>query len=441
MGPRTEPSAPETMRTTRSTPTALGGRTWLALIVVGLVGQLAWTVENMYLNVYVYDTISPDPKVIATMVGASAVAATVATLLVGAWSDRMGRRRALIAVGYIAWGICTAAFGFVGAPSDVQAPTGAVLVGAIVAIVLLDCVMSAFGSGANDAAFSAWVTDSTDPGNRGRVDGALAVLPLIAMLLVFGLLDGLTRAGDWKLFFGIVGVATIVAGVLSWFLIQDRRVPARRERILTAVIHGLRPSTIQRQPALYITLAIWTVIGTSAQVFLPYVIIYLQRYLRLESYALALGIVLILASALSIVAGRLMDRIGKARFLLPAVGVFALGLVAMTFARELPLVIIAATIMMAGMMASIATVSAMTRDHTPADRAGAVQGVRMILAVMIPMIIGPFLGAAVISGAANTYTSLGVVQPVPGPEIFATAAVVLVLVPVLVAVRSKWVRS
>lgn len=425
----------------RATQTALGGRTWLALVVTGLVGQLAWTVENMYLNVYVYDTISPNPNVIAIMVGASAVAATAATLLVGAWSDRMGRRREIIAVGYVAWGSCTAAFGFVGAPSSVQEPTGAVLIGAIVAIVLLDCVMSAFGSGANDAAFSAWVTDSTTPGNRGKVDGVLAVLPLISMLLVFGLLDGITRAGDWKLFFGIVGIATIVTGALSWFLIKDRGVPARHERILTAVAHGLRPSTIRRQPALYLTLAIWTVIGVSTQVFLPYVIIYLQRYLRIESYALALGIVLIIASALSIVAGRLMDRIGKTRFLLPAVAVFGVGLIAMTFARELSLVIIAATIMMAGMMASLATVSAMTRDHTPADRAGAVQGIRMILAVMIPMIIGPFLGAAVITGAANTYTSLGVVQPVPGPEIFATAAVVLILVPALIALRAKWVRS
>lgn len=437
MGPRIEPSAPETLRSTRP---AIGGRTWLAMIVVGLVGQLAWTVENMYLNVYVYDTISADPNVIAILVGASAVAATVATILVGAWSDRMGRRRAIISVGYIAWGICTAGFGFVGAPAGGALPTGAALLGAIVAIVVLDCVMSMFGSGANDAAFTAWVTDSTAPANRGRVDGALAVLPLVAMLLVFGLLDGFTRAGDWKLFFGIVGIVTIVTGALSWFLVTDRGIPARDDRILTAVLHGLRPSTIRSQPALYLTLALWTVIGTSSQVFLPYVIIYLQRYLRIEAYALALGIVLILASVLSIVAGRLMDRIGKTRFLLPAVGVFAIGLIAMAFARELPMVIIAATIMMAGMMASLATVSAMTRDHTPSDRAGSVQGIRMILAVMIPMIVGPFLGAAVISGAKNTYTSLGVVQPVPGPEIFAAAAVVLVLVPVLVAVRAKLVR-
>nr|NLD40735.1 MFS transporter [Actinomycetales bacterium] len=73
-------------------PPALGARTWWVVVVVGLVGQLAWTIENMYLNLFVYERISPDPAVIAAMVAISAVAATVAAMLVGAWSDRVGAR-------------------------------------------------------------------------------------------------------------------------------------------------------------------------------------------------------------------------------------------------------------------------------------------------------------------------------------------------------------
>ncbi|WP_223692468.1 MFS transporter [Leifsonia poae] len=212
----------------RKRGTALGGRTWTSLILLGLVGQLAWTIENMYLNLFVYDTISPDPTVIAIMVSASAIVATLATMIVGAWSDRAGRRRPFVSLGYIAWGLCTAAFGFVGVPGGTETASGTAVLAAIVGIIALDCIMSAFGSGANDAAFTAWVTDSTVPANRGRVDGVLAVLPLIAMLLVFGLLDGLTRAGDWKAFFAVVGVVTAATGALSWFLLRDRplRAPA-----------------------------------------------------------------------------------------------------------------------------------------------------------------------------------------------------------------------
>ena len=85
----------------------------MPLVVVGLVGQLAWTVENMYLNLFVYNTITDNPTVLATMVAASAITATLATLLVGAASDRVRTRLAFIAGGYILWGLTTASFGLV----------------------------------------------------------------------------------------------------------------------------------------------------------------------------------------------------------------------------------------------------------------------------------------------------------------------------------------
>ena len=43
------------------TAVKLGKRKWASIILVGLVGQFAWTIENMYFNVYLYNTISTDP--------------------------------------------------------------------------------------------------------------------------------------------------------------------------------------------------------------------------------------------------------------------------------------------------------------------------------------------------------------------------------------------
>jgi MFS family permease len=418
-------------------PARLGARRWLAIVVVGFTGQLAWTVENMYLNVYVYDTITADPTAIAVMVALSAVAATLATLIAGAWSDRRGRRRSLIAGGYVFWGFCTAMFGFIGVPEGAEAAPAAAMA-ALIGVIALDCLMSAIGSSANDAAFGAWVTDVTKPANRGRVDGVLAVLPLIAMLIVFGGLDGLTRSGDWQLFFGIVGGVTVGTGVLSWFLVRDRPSGIRHdEGLLAATVRGLRPSVVRAEPVLYLTLAIWAVIGISSQVFLPYIIIYIQRTLEIDDYALLLGIVLIAASALSVLGGRVMDRVGKERFLLPAVALFAGGLVATWLARDFVAVAIAATIMMAGMMASFATVSALTRDATPHGRAGSVQGLRMLLGVMVPMVIGPFIGAAAILSDGETFVELGESRAVPSAGIFLAAAAVLLLVPVFTMLRAR----
>ena len=93
--------------------TKLGARKWTALILIGLFGQFAWTIENMYFNVFLYKTISTDPGYIAAMVGWSAAAATLTTLLMGALSDRVGKRKAFITVGYLLWGLSTAAFGYI----------------------------------------------------------------------------------------------------------------------------------------------------------------------------------------------------------------------------------------------------------------------------------------------------------------------------------------
>ena len=181
-------------------------RSWWALVVVGLVGQVAWTVENMYLNLFVYDTITDSPGAIAVMVAASAIAATLAAFVVGAWSDRVGRRRVFIAVGYVLWGLSTMAFGLVNRENVGRlVPIAGAVAAAVVAIVIVDAVMSFLGAGANDAAFNAWVTDITDVDNRGRVEGVLHVMPLVAMLLVFGALDGMTQAGQWSQFFVLVG--------------------------------------------------------------------------------------------------------------------------------------------------------------------------------------------------------------------------------------------
>ena len=407
---------------------AVGGRLWTWVVLLGLTGQLAWTVENMYLNLYVFETITDSPTVLATLVACSAIAATLATLLAGAASDRVGRRREFIALGYVLWGASTAAFGLVSADSATAIGALDAVAVAVIAIILLDCVMSVFGATANDAAFSAWVTDSTHPGNRGRVDGVLATLPLLAMLLVFGALDPLTRGGHWQLFFSIIGGVTALVGLVAWVGLRETPHPQPSGTYLSSVLHGLRPSTAREHPRLYWTLAAWAVLATSTQVFLPFLIIYVQRYLNIEAYAVVLASVLIGAAVVSIVGGRVLDRVGTSRAILPVTAIYVVGLLAIFPARGMVPVIGAGIVLMSGFMLGVAAISATVRNLTPVDRVGQVQGLRMIAAVLIPMVIGPFLGAAVIANADETFVDLGVVKQVPTPWIFPAAAVVVALI-------------
>ena len=415
-------------------PTALGTRVWLAVIIIGLVGQIAWTVENLYLNVFVYDTITDDPNAIALMVALSAIAATTAAILIGPLSDRVGKRRLFIVSGYVLWGLTTMLFGFI--TIDALAaliPVVSAVTAATAAVVLLDCVMSFLGASANDAAFNAWVTDVTSPDNRGRVEAVLAMLPLLSMLLVFGGLDGLTKNGDWQMFFIVVGALMVTSGLVALVLIRDvPNEPVQRDSLWRSIVHGLRRDSIKDNPRLYWALTALAALGVSTQVFLPYLLIYLQRYLRIEAYALVLGVVLTGAAVISVLGGRVIDRVGKLNAMLPAAAIHLSGLILMIFARGLLPVILAGLVTMSGMMLTTAAVGAAIRDYSPPDRVGMVQGLRMIGYVLIPMVIGPFIGAAMIRGADEYYEEFGLLKQVPTPGIFVAAAVVslLIVIPV-----------
>ena len=406
----------------------ISARLWLTLIIIGLVGQFAWTIENMYFNVFLYNTISTDPGYISAMVGWSAAAATLTTLLMGALSDRVGKRKVFICAGYILWGLSTAAFGLITVDNAAKLFPAQAVAAAATMVVILDCVMTFFGSTANDAAFNAYITDAVDNENRGRTESVLAVLPLLSMLVIFGAFDGMTQRGEWQKFFAIFGGLVVLTGLVSVFLIPEPKLAPRKEPYLKTLIYGLRPSVVKENPALYLAFAAFCLFSVAVQVFFPYLIIYMQNYLQFDGYALVLGIVLIFASVVSVLSGRVIDRLGQLRCVLPAAAVMLAGLVGMFFARAMAAVIAAGCVMMSGYMLITAILSGIIRDETPAGKAGQFQGIRMLFGVLLPMILGPAIGAAVIRGSDSTYIDLGVVKTVPTPSIFLAAAVVLLLI-------------
>lgn len=408
----------------------LGTRIWLALLMFGLFGQLAWTVENMYLNVFVFNTISGDPGVIANMVAMSALTATITTLLVGALTDKLGRRKAFIVAGYVLWGLSTMAFGAISVESaKALFPGIAAVQVAATLVILMDCVMTFFGSSANDAAFNAWVTDVTNTKNRGRVEGVLSSLPLIAMLIVFAGLDGLTQRGDWPTFFNIVGGVVALGGLCGLFLLKDAPSLSKSTTgYISNIIYGFRVGVVRGNPSLYLSLCALGVAGAATQTFMPYLLIYIQKSLNIQNYALLLGVVLIAASIMSVVCGRLIDKMGKLKFIFIAIALELIGLLLMYAAVEAAFVAAAGIVMIGGNMLLLATINALVRDYTPQDKAGHFQGIRMLFAVLLPMVTGPYIGAAVIRGSGRTYVDLGVVKQVPTPGIFLAAAMLLLLV-------------
>lgn len=410
--------------------TKLAPKVWLSILIFGLFGQLAWTIENMYFNVFVYNTISANPNVIANMVAASALTATITTFVMGTLSDRFGKRKIFMTGGYILWGLSTMAFAWIRIDVFNQhfAPAAAVNL-AVITVILMDCVMTFFGSTANDAAFNAWVNDMTEPSVRGRVESVIAILPLIAMILIFGLMDGLTQGGHWDIFFILIGSLVTLGGILGIFIIEEPPAIKRDTSIfLSEMIYTVKLSTVLENKQLYLSFAGIAIVGISMQVFNPYLIIYIQKYLMIENYALLFGIVLTAASILSVLSGRLIDRFGSRTLFIPYLSITMMGLIGMFFSRSTIMVILFGILLIGGMMVLLAMINATIRNFTPQHRVGLFQGIRMVFTVLIPMVIGPYIGSMIITQSQLVYEEFGIIKPVPGPQMFLGAALVLLFV-------------
>ncbi len=149
----------------------LGGRIWFNIILFGFMGQIAWAVENMFFNTFLYNAIyngasqtAVDGSIdvmsaISIMVAASASFTVVATFLVGTWSDKAGKRKRFISFGYILWGIVTAAFGVISRDNTASlfhlTDEVKILTVTVAIVIVMDCVMSFIGLRGNDVAFNA----------------------------------------------------------------------------------------------------------------------------------------------------------------------------------------------------------------------------------------------------------------------------------------------
>lgn len=419
-----------------------GKNNWLILILFGLVGQIAWSVENMYFNLFVFDTVAKDLGAITLMVQLSGVMATVTTLVAGALSDRVGNRRKFISIGYAIWGVTVAIFGYL-SPELTMSIFGVELETAVsitlAAVIVGDCVMTLFGSTANDAAFNAWVTDNTRPSFRGTVEGVLAILPLIAMLIVaggFGIL--VEMLGGYSTVFLLLGIVISVSGIVGIFIIKDSDT-LERSGTLKDIFYGFRPSVVKGNPSLYAAFLIILVYGIACQIFMPYLIIYMKTYLHFSvlEYSIVFGVAIGLGAVINVFLGRLSDKKDKKQLLYLASGIMAFGLFAMYMARgmghaaNLIFFGISGFVMITGYIFVSALSGAIVRDNTPPESAGKLQGVRMVFSVLIPMIVGPMIGNGINKAMNVPLENAGAdamtTEYIPAPEIFLAGAVAAAL--------------
>ena len=404
---------------------------WLALVIFSLTGQVAWTVENMYFNVFIYKMFHASAEAISAMVAASAVAATVTTLLIGALSDKIGKRKLFICGGYILWGITIWSFSLV-RMDVINALFPSVASAAAVGVsltIILDCVMTFFGSSANDACFNAWLTDISDDSNRGRIEGVNAMMPLVSILVVFGgfMSFDLNLPESWTTIFNIIGIVVILIGISGFFLIQDTGVKcAENSNYFGNIFYGFRPDVVKCNKRLYVTLAALAVFNISIQIFMPYLILYYTEALGMDNYVLIFAPAIVIAAAFTGLYGKVYDQKGFRSAIIPTLLLLMAGYVGLYFSRSTAPVFLASLVMMCGYLGTGAMLGAKIRTHTPENKSGMFQGLRICGQVLIPGVIGPAIGAAVLKNAETILNDDGTTSFIPNENIFLWALIAIV---------------
>lgn len=445
----------------------LSKQTWLNILLFGFMGSVAWNVENMYFNTFLYNSIYagasqaaidaaiPAPAAISNMVSISAVTAVVTTFLMGTLSDKMRNRKFFICFGYIAWGIVTALFGFI-SRDNVAAIFGLqdeikILTFTVWTVIIMDVVMTFMGSTSNDSAFNAWVTDVTTEGTRPKVETAFTVIGFVAMAVVMGI-GSMVQAGSvsyFAFFFGL-GIFVMLCGVAGLFLLKDPepkvQSAASSSGYWSDLFYGFRPSVIKEHAAFYLCLVALCIFNISMQIFFPYIFVYLQYVILPASdnpsfYTTPHILAALLAFVFSVAALILLMKLAnknKAAALIPATFLFAVGLLVMFATNNLLWIFAGLVVAVAGYLTLMIQLNASIRDFTPVGKAGLFQGIRLIFLVMLPMVIGPKLGELACYQSGTTYLDeYGVSQIVPSSGMFLYAAIgsLFVLIPLFILMK------
>ncbi len=410
----------------------LGFRSWVAIWIAGLIGQLTWVIENTFFNTYVYDQIAPNSTIITWMVAISAIVSTFSTFLMGTFSDRLGKRRVFVLIGYVLWGVFTIIFGLTQFTVGLLGVTGAAVL-----VVIADAIMSFFGSMGNDCGFNAWTTDISNPENRGTLGTSIALQPVLATIVgtvVFGAIlgafsdftvdvGGYTQTLDYFMLFIIVGVVTIGVGIASFFLMKEspNLFPTRNEKFGRHLAKPFNFKLLKENKLLLYILLIFMCFFISFNIYFPHILNYfiygdlsttinwLCDVFNLpgneEMIAGALeAIALVLAVPLLILAGRFHNKNKFISILFISICMNLVGLLILFFGglsgvEYVPALIICLIGMFfvgGGYMGLYQAIMVWLKNLFPEGMRSQFEGVRMIFYVCIPMFLGTLIGNFII---------------------------------------------
>ncbi len=439
---------------------------WIAICLFSFMGGVAWNIENMYFNTFLYNSVYANASeaamagtmapttAISRMVALSAIAAVLTTFIMGTLSDKMKNRKMFISVGYIFWGVVTALFGFITRDNVANllglTDEAVILTTTVWIVIAMDVIMTFMGSTSNDAAFNAWVTDITTPKVRPAIETALTFVGFLSVAVVMGV-GSLAQSGTvtYQAFFMGLGLVVSVCGVIGLFIIKNPKTISKENEVSSSywadLFYGFRPSVIKENSRLYLALLAIGFSSISYQVFFPYLLVYLQYVVipdngdnLITTSVIVTAAIVVVALVVGMVVLLKLAGKNKALALVPSVILATAGLLLLSTSTNIHIILIGVVPALVGNLVITIQLNAAIKDFIPQGKAGLFQGIRMIFVVLLPMIIGPALGDLACRNSAITYANeYGVETIVPSSSMFLYAAIVAIfaIIPMIMLIK------
>lgn len=424
-----------------------GAKMWVLIWALGLAGQLCWSTSSQWLNVFVYAKIAKNPSIITCVLICSALASTFATFFFGTWADRTGKRRVCISAGYIMWGIFTIIFGLT------QFISADMYILAGITVVLINTIMSFFGSMGTDAGYNTWTTDLMTEKNSGQIGAAIATQPVIGMI-IGTVLGGLIVGEDenYLRLFIIMGVFIIVFGIISMFSLNknDDVAPSVRGSFAKQFLSVFNfRKVFELKELMWVNIAV-SIFFIGFNIYFPYLGNYIVYYLGYPAYMMGIieAVPLALAILASIPASNLINKNKHALISFIAIAINIIGLFILFPIKSESIdtskifdIRVWLGIFMAGIgyITILQVAKVWTKQLYPNDSKGQFEGLWLICYSLIPAIGGSLLGQAVVKTSGKTFmdTVSGQMNYIPNGNIYIAGAVLvaLSLIPIFMAAK------
>ena len=310
-----------------------------AIILINFAGQIAWAVENQYYNVFMYNVIAPVPLYISIMVAVTTIVGTIAAIIMGSYSDVKGKRKPIIFISFIFWGVTTAMF-----------PLAAFFRPIILAVfiaILFDSIMTFFGSTALNAGFNAYATDVTTEENRGKIMGIVQIVFLISLLITYAASGFLILAVGYFVYFYIVGIIVGFIGIIGSFLLEDsENLRPLNISITTHIKNTFKEGNLKNHKNFVMLLVTVAIFNIGFYVFFPFLLIYLEHYVGLPLFlaSLLIFIAILVSMFFGYPFGILTDKIGRKKMAIITAFLMGISLIFFALVSDIILLLIFGTL-------------------------------------------------------------------------------------------------